>query len=286
MNLGLAILLLLSLPMAAWGGDFERDFAVVFITQATEAKHGRFPFDRSLLAQAVERAADAGAKGVILKFFLDQSKTAEGDRRLATALSRIPVVLQARIDDSEKGPNPLEGRFTLPGPSFKTAVSGSSGWIPLPEFSSHASDVCFVDFDSSPAPIVEMYQGKTVKSLLACAAELAMGHKAVIHPTENISIADRTAVLDSLNRVTIALDHGKSLPFFEFDSLLDGSIPPSALQNRVVLIGYDGPNIPQMSSPVGTLGAHRLFGLMLKGFYESMTPAKGGATDTSKVESQ
>ena len=86
MNLRLAILLLASVPAIAFGGDFERDFAVVFITQATEAKHGRYPLDRALLAQAVERAADAGAKGVIIKFFLDQARTTEGDRRLAMAL--------------------------------------------------------------------------------------------------------------------------------------------------------------------------------------------------------
>lgn len=284
MNIRHVIFLLLAVPMAAFGGDFERDFTVVFITQATEAKYGRFPLDRSLLAQAVEQAADAGAKGVvILKFFLDQSRTAEGDRRLATALSRVPVLLQARLDDSEKAPNPLEGRFTLPGASFKTAVSGSSGWIPRPEFSRRAHDVCFVDFDSSPAPIVEMYQGKTVKSLLACAAELAAGHKAVIRPVKDISIADQTAFLDSLNRVTITLRHEKVLASFDFNSLLDGSIPPSALRNRVVVIGYDGSSIPQVSSPVGTMGAHRLFVLMLKGFYESMAPNKAVATEAPKA---
>lgn len=284
MNLRLAILLLVSVPTIALGGDFERDFAVVFITQATEAKYGRFPLDRALLAQSVERAADAGAKGVILKFFLDQSKTAEGDRRLATALSRVPVLLQARLDDSEKGPNPLEGRFTLPGASFKTTASGSSGWIPLPEFSRHAHDVCFADFDSFPAPIVETYQGKTVKSLLVCAVELAVGHKAVIRPVKDISIGSQTALLDSLNRVTVTLRPEKPLSSFHFNSLVDGSIPPSALRNRVVVIGCDGPSVPQFSNPIGTMGAHRLFVHMLKGFYESMTPNKATATDVPKSE--
>lgn len=279
MNIRVFILLLLSVPVAAFCGDFERDFTVVFITQATEAKYGRFPLDRSLLAQAVEKAADAGAKGVILKFFFDQSKTTEGDRRLATALSRVPVLLQARLDDSEKEPNPLEDRFTLPGVSFKTVVSGSSGWIPLPELSRRAHDVCFVDFDSSPAPIVEMYQGRTVKSLLACAAELAIGHKAVIRSAKDISIADQTVFLDSLSRVTITLRHEKPLEFFDFNSLLDGSIPPSALRNRVVVIGYDGPSIPLVRSPLGTMGAHRLFVLMLKGFYESLALSKAVASD-------
>lgn len=270
----LVVLLLLSLPMVAFGGDFERDFTVVFITQATETKYGRIPLDRSLLAQAIEKAADAGAKGVILKFFLDQSRTAGGDHRLATTLSRVPVLLQARIDNSERAPNLLENRFTLPGSNYSSAVSGSSGWIPLPQFSRQAHDVCFVDFDASPIPIIETYRGKTVKSLLACAAELAVGQKAVIRSGKDISIADQTAFLDSLNRVTVTLRHEKSLAFFDFNSLLDGSIPPSALRNRVVLIGYDGPNIPHLGSPVGTVGAHRLFVLMLRRFYESMAPNK------------
>ncbi|WP_395009819.1 CHASE2 domain-containing protein [Undibacterium sp.] len=269
--------------MTAFGSNLERDFTVVFITQATEAKYGRFPFDRALLAQAVEQAADAGAKGVILKFFLDQSTTAEGDRRLANALSRVPVLLQARLEESEKGPNPLEDRFTLPGARFKTAVSGSSGWIPLPEFSRRAHDVCFVDFASSPAPIVEQYQNKTVKSLLVCAAELAIGHKAVIRPVKDISFDNQTAFLDSLNRVTITLHREKALATFDFNNLLNGSIPPSALRNKVVIIGYDGPSIPLVKSPIGTMGAHRLFVLMLKGFYENMHKSNVVATNASKA---
>ena len=272
MNLQMWMLLLLSLPLGAIGADFERDFAVVFITKETEAKYGRCPLDRALLAHAVERVADAGAKGLILKFFFDQSKTVDGDRRLASALARVPVLLQARIDDSEKMPNPLEERFTLLGANFKTAVSGRSGWIPLPALSQTAHGVCFVDFDASPAPVVETYQGKTVKSLLTCAAELALGQKAVISPAQAISIAKHTAPLDALNRVTIALRSEKSLVSFDFMGLLDGSIPPSALRDRVVIIAYDGPGIPQINSPVGTMGAHRLFGLMLKEFYESLAP--------------
>lgn len=283
MNLRLAILLLLSVPITAFGGNFERDFTVVFITQATEAKYGRFPFDRALLAQAVEQAADAGAKGIILKFFLDQSTTTEGDRRLANALSRVPVLLQARLEDSEKGPNPLEERFTLPGARFKTAVSGNSGWIPLPEFSRRAHDVCFVDFASSPAPIVEQYKDKTVKSLLVCAAELATGKKAVIRSAKDISIAGQTAILDSLNRVTIPLQNERALATFDFNNLLDGGIPRSALQNKVVVIGYDGPSIPIVKSQIGTMGTHRLFVLMLKGFYESMHTNKSITTDTPKA---
>lgn len=188
-------------------------------------------------------------------------------------------MLQARLDDSEKEPNPLEDRFTLPGAGFNTAVSGSSGWIPLPELSRHAHDVCFVDFDSSPAPIVEMYQGRTVKSLLACAAELAIGREAVIRPAQDFSIADQKVFLDSLSRVTIALGNEKSIAFFDFNSLLDGSIPPSALRNRVVVIGYDGPSIPLLSSPLGAMGAHRLFVLMLKGFYESLALSKAVTSD-------
>lgn len=283
MNLRITILLLLAMPTISFGGTFERDFTVVYITQATETKYGHFPYDRSLLAQAVEKAADGGAKGVIIKFFLDQSRTAEGDRRLATAMARVPVLLQARLDDSEKAPNPLEGRFTLPGSSFNAAVSGRSGWIPLPEFSTPAHDVCFVDFDSSPVPIVETYQSKTVKSLLACAAELAVGRKAVIRPAKDISIGGQTVPLDSLNRVTITLPREKPPASFDFNNLLDGSLPASALRNRVVVIGYDGASIPQVSSPLGIMGAHRLFVLMLKGFYESMTLHKAVATDAPKA---
>jgi adenylate cyclase len=261
--------LLCTLSLGSSARDFSQDFAVVFATPSTEARFGRIPLDRALMAKAIEGAARDGAKGVVLKFFLDQSRTADGDDRLAGSLSRIPVILQARIDDSEQRPNELSERLTLGRTDYRTPVRGVSGWIPLPAFSEKSHGVCFADFDSSPIPILETYRGNTVKSLLLCPVELAIGQKAVIRPGSEVKVGDLVVPLDAQNRVSLKIRPDPALQWFRLEDLIDGTLPRNALKNRVVILGYDGPNIPRVMTPAGELGLHRAFVVFLKAFYEN-----------------
>ena len=143
------IFLLCTLSSTLLGASFRDDFVMVFIDAASEAKFGAFPLDRSLLERAIRQAGDPRAKGVVLKFFLDQPREEARDLSLAKALTNVPVQLEARIDESQAQQNPLPERFTLPGIKDQTAISGRSGWIPLPMFVANANDVGFVDFSSA-----------------------------------------------------------------------------------------------------------------------------------------
>ncbi len=256
--------MLMLLPTTAFTKNFSNDFAVVFIDQASERRFGDFPFDRSILAQAIQRAADAGAKGVVLKFFLDQPRSPRGDEALAKALSRLPVILQARIDDTEKVANSLPKRFSLDDPSVKSGVAGSAGWIPLSKFSEPAADVCFVDFAASPVPLIETYQNKPVKSLVLCATELAFGTKAVIKSSQVILIGKSEIRVDPKNRVSVQVAPNRSIFTLPFNDLVDGKLSPETLKNKVVIIGYDGTHTPR----IGGVGIHRLFVHYLRAIYE------------------
>jgi len=99
--------------------SFDESFIIVFIDADMELSYGPVPLKRQLLANAIEKLADAGAKGIVLKFFLDQAD----DQSIANALASIPVVLQARIDDREPSPNHLAARFTLTVRA-KTSING------------------------------------------------------------------------------------------------------------------------------------------------------------------
>src|SRR5436190_3757298 len=112
-------------------------FAVVFIDAKTEAALGAFPYDRSIYAKGLEALAKAGARGVVLKFFIDRPKAGEGDAALAAAMGKVKVIVQARIDDSEKDANELPARFTLkvtedPAAEAASPLGGTSGWLPIP----------------------------------------------------------------------------------------------------------------------------------------------------------
>jgi CHASE2 domain-containing sensor protein len=259
----------LILASQVYAANFEDDFVVVFVDSETEAEFGPVPLERELLATGIEEIARAGAKGIVLKFFIDLPKDTAGDDRLAVAIQQLPVALQASITD-ERSPNPFPEQFFL-DLNTSTTIRGSSGWIPLPMFSEHASDIGFVDFAGFPAPLLETYQGRPVKSLLLCAVELALEEQGRIEPGVGISFTDQTYRLTPRNEMTFTLVEEASIDYIPFHSVVRGIVDPERLQGKVVILGYDGPSIQSLDTPVGTITVHRLFIQLLKGFYESGT---------------
>ncbi|HEV8543114.1 MAG TPA: CHASE2 domain-containing protein [Verrucomicrobiae bacterium] len=221
-----------ALSTALRGASFHEDFAVVFIDAASEAKFGAFPLDRSILAKAIRKAASLGAKGVVLKFFFDQPKSELSDLSLEQALTNVPVLLEARMDDSQIQPNALPNQFTFPGVKARTRVSGQTGWIPLLRFSEKAAGVGFVDFSTTVVPLLETYQSRTVKSLTVCCIELATGKKAIIQPSESLKFGTRELRMDSHNGVSVKLPAKDDLEYIPFHRLVAGETPAGEIEGQ------------------------------------------------------
>src|SRR4051812_26001715 len=77
---------------AAADVSVESPLAFVAVTDATLGALGKFPIDRKYYAQAIDEAADAGAKAVALKFFFETPTPS--DETLGAALKRLPVLIQ------------------------------------------------------------------------------------------------------------------------------------------------------------------------------------------------
>lgn len=266
-RLAYLMFLALAAPSAASAGSFDQDFVVVFIDANTEAKFGSIPLNRTLLAKGVDAIADAGAGGLIVKFFFDQAKDEKDDKRFADSLSRIKTILQARIENSESMPNALADKFTISG-SFEVAVTGSSGWIPLPAFANNATDIGFVDFNSTLVPIVERYQSRNVKSLVLCAIELAANAKANISQGKQVTIGPHVIKLNERNQVVAKLNSTQLEQSFSFAAILDGSAKHE-LSGKIVILAYDGPHIEKYETPLGPMGAHRYFVNILRSIYDA-----------------
>ena len=237
---------------------FDDHFAIVFIDRATESKYGDVPLDREILAKAIVRMSEAGAKGVVIKFFLDQAKDDAGDRILAEAITRLPVILQARIESNEPSSNDLPDRFTLPIEA-EASIRGNDGWIPLTLFSEGAYDVAFADFDGFPAPLLETYRGKTVKSLLLSAIELALGAKAIIKPGHQVNIGQLKLKMNALNQVDVDLNSLPTLQYIPFHEVLDDASRTVQVKDKVVILAYDGPKIHSIKTKSGSVSAHKLY---------------------------
>ncbi len=91
--------------------------AVVAIDEQSLRAIGPWPWDRATLAALVNRAADAGARGVVLDILLAEARP--GDEQLAAAARRLPVLAVAVVDE--------HGRWLVPGPPLAQAMVAAHG---------------------------------------------------------------------------------------------------------------------------------------------------------------
>jgi signal transduction histidine kinase len=89
---------------------------VVAIDEASLEKIGQWPWPRATVAQLVERAAGAGARGIVVDFVFVEP--ADGDARLAQVLRRTPSILVAALDN---------GAWRLPPPTLRDAATLAHG---------------------------------------------------------------------------------------------------------------------------------------------------------------
>jgi len=178
-------------------------FAYVMIDSQTEAMYGGLPFNRTLIAKAVDRLMAANAKGVVIKFFYDLPSTEKSDEMLELSICRARVALQASLNDVEGTTNSLDAKFGMVAtalPEIPAIFAGERALLPLPRFSHCASAVGFVDSTATDIPLVEQYQGKVVKSLFLVALEMASDQKAQIEPAGVIKLGDeRLEVMHSID---------------------------------------------------------------------------------------
>ncbi len=90
---------------------------VVAIDEQSLREVGAWPWDRAKLAAIVDRAADAGARGVILDILLAEPRS--GDDQLAKSARRLPVLAVAVVDE--------RGRWLLPGAPLSQSITAAHG---------------------------------------------------------------------------------------------------------------------------------------------------------------
>jgi CHASE2 domain-containing sensor protein len=253
-------------PAEARGG-FSSDFTVVMIDDATVAKLGPPPYDRSRMAAAVDACARLHAKAVVFKFFFDRPRTFMGDTSLAAAMRKLPVSLEARLDKAEGTQLTLPIRFAFTGRNLEASVVGDRGWIPMPLLSDAAVSVGFVDFIEPSIPLIERYQGESYPSLVLCCLELVAGSQATFDIDGEIRIGAGFLKVDERNVYTADLNRLEDDPFVSFSDLLEGNVAEGLFAGHVVVIGLDSVGTPTLSTAQGPMRIHRFFIKCLESAY-------------------
>lgn len=275
-GLGVALCLLCSVA-AAEVEPARKPFVLVLIDSQTEAELGPFPLNRAVFGKAVRLITAAKPEAIALKFFFDQRKTESEDRSLAESFQDAKVLLQARLDDTEAHPNFLPARCFVKGLEVgeHAGMSGTSGWLPLGALSKLSYDVGFVDIQTADrCPVIECYQGKYVKSLALCMAELALGQTARIVPGKSVTIGSATVPLDEFNQFKVNFPKADTLSYVPFHRLLSGAASLGSCTNQIVILGYDGDKIDKIATPIGQMKAHRVFYYQALSLYEQALRTK------------
>lgn len=269
-------LLILGVLGSAPRPSFNDGFMFVFIDERTERAFNGPPFDRSLYAGVVDRCRELGAKGVVIKLFLDREHTESGDQALAGAMARLPVIMQARIEPQTGRPDDLPVKFVFEPRTLPTAEQGDRGWLPIPRLAAVAADIGFVDFAGENIPLLEVYRGKTYKSVVVCALELQSGARARLGKDNRLMLGDR-AFPTAANFVLGIKRSLDPLPACGLSELLSGEISPAEIRGKVVIFGWIGAGAGAISTAEGRVPSHVYFGQCLRGAFERIDRGAPGA---------
>lgn len=243
---------------------------MVLVEDSTEKKYGPFPIDRSYYKQAMKKITELKAQAVVIKFFLDSSK-GKRDLAFADSMSKIPTFLQFKLDDSEPKAHSIPKIF------FRTDIRGnqqalltaSSGWNPLPIFSKNAQGLGSVEnFKDAQnlTPAVIQYQNQLIPSLFVQIAEFLAKKKARIEIGKELEINQKTISLNHRAEFSYSPPTKDLIPAYPLEDLLDGKIPREKIEGQLVVLGYNGSKIHKFSTPMGKLGAHKMFTYVLTDF--------------------
>jgi len=267
---------LLTLLVSGWlpaapPSSFDESFVFIFIDDQAEAEFKGPPFDRSVYARAVDRCRELGAKGVVIKLFLDREHTPSGDAALASAMARLPVILQARIEPHTGTPGDLPEKFAFKARALSTGMKGDRGWLPVPQLAAVAADIGFVDFADENIPLLESYRDKTYKSVLVCALELQSGHRARLGDDGRLMLGERPFPANAGYVLQIKRSLA-TLPAYGLTDVLAGKVSQSEIQRKVVILGWTGPRAGAVSTAEGMVPVHVYFGQCLRAVFESVYP--------------
>jgi len=261
----ITLLMVISISLFA-----ESPFVVIMYDQKSEQKIEKFPPSRSEYAKAIEILEKMNSKAVVLKFFYDLPKSSTEDQALTKSLKLLPVFIQARILNDEKNPNLLNKKYVIHiDKEYKKAISGNSGWLPLSSISDNAFDLGFVDIRKpSSIPLFEVYQGNYVKSLWYSVLQYVFpGMKIEKGYLVN---GNKKLRINEYGEIDVNYPEMDNLNYISFYDLVNGTIDRSIIENKVIILGYDGEQIDKIRISSGDVKSHRVFIYSLFNIYDNM----------------
>jgi len=246
----------------------ENPFVVIMYDSLTEKHMGSFPPNRKVWSDTINKLVDNNAKAIVLKFFFDLPKPEDED--LGKSISLIPTFLQACINENEPSSNVFESRFIVKSNKHYTKViSGNNGWLPVPVLANKAYDIGFVDLrDINEIPVLEKYNNQYVKSLYFSVLqyiypELMLVNNSLVNHNKKIK-------LNKYLEMHVQYPNKDDLSYISLSDFLNNKIDGKIFKDKIIIIGYDGMQSPQLTISTGNVNTHRVFIYGLYDMYKQL----------------
>jgi CHASE2 domain-containing sensor protein len=235
----------------------DNPFVVIMYDSKTEKSIGPFPPKRTVWASTIEKVINLNAKAVVMKFFYDLPK--DEDKILSSSLKKVPTFLQACINEVEPSDNKLDVKFTIKlDQNYKNLITGKKGWMPVSELANNAYDIGFVDIrDINNIPIIEKYDNKYVKSLYFSILQFIFPNLRL----ENNSLVNnnKKILLNQYSEMHINYPKEDNLDYISLCDVLNNKIDKAKIENKIVIIGFDGNDLDSFDISTGKVRKHRVF---------------------------
>jgi len=241
---------------------------LVEIDSKSVAKFGKFPWSREKYANLIQRISAGTPRLIVIKLFLDQLKSPEEDKKLASEIQRAKnIILQARLSNDDEPPTRLNNRFGLKNPikhysdPYKIFIlRAASGWIPAPIFQEHALDVGFVDILSPDnlkgIPLVVDYERAISDTRGWSFASLPLAIFRQYYQLKDfrlrhdpklmtVDIAGHTVAVAENQEIKIDWSYVDKIKTKSVVDVLSKEFDPNIFRDSVIIIGYGGSEMPR-----------------------------------------
>ncbi len=228
---------------------------IAAIDERSIEKLGRWPWNRSVLARLVDRLAASDAAVVAFDIILSENE--RSDPILAASIQNAGNVILPVVFDFTRDPTPLDDQH-LRGSAFEEIknqglfaatppIEGQRVLLPVAPLRSSAMTLgqinMFPDQDGTLRweTLAILYDGLLYPSLALQAATAYLGvphDRLLINATESISVGKTLIPTDKWGRTAINYyGPGQTFRHISIADILDGTVPPESLANRIVLVG-------------------------------------------------
>jgi adenylate cyclase len=237
------------------------DIVVIDIDHSSQAKYGRWPFDRRDLAAVINRLRTEGAGAIILDLPLEDPDRARGDEELAKALAAKGVILVQQVTDQESSGQYVPKKFQGLDQKNLREFDHYAGTVsPLSKLMQSSSGVGTSD-QSTASGLYNKYPLVISVNGVLHASPIIEALRYTVHESNydfkhtgkglRIGIGQFLNIpTDSAGKFYINYDH-------EFKTLKLGQDRFKAVKNKIVIVGTSLPTVnAQLLTPNGPMYSH------------------------------